>query len=70
MHRFFLDKKNILNDTIVIQGSDATHIRNVLRLHAGEEIEVFVGGFFFDGNREGRITQVFKSMFSRILPYI
>ncbi|MEC7786147.1 MAG: 16S rRNA (uracil(1498)-N(3))-methyltransferase [Nitrospinota bacterium] len=43
MHRFFLEKKNILNDTIVIQGSDATHIRNVLRLHAGEEIEVFVG---------------------------
>ncbi|MEC8956997.1 MAG: 16S rRNA (uracil(1498)-N(3))-methyltransferase [Nitrospinota bacterium] len=43
MHRFFLEKKNISNDTIVIQGSDATHIRNVLRLHAGEEIEVFVG---------------------------
>ena len=43
MHRFLLEKKNILNDTIVIQGSDATHIRNVLRLHAGDEIEVFVG---------------------------
>ena len=43
MHRFFVEKKNILNDSIVIQGSDATHISTVLRLHSGDEIQVFDG---------------------------
>jgi len=46
MHRFFVAQKNILNDSIVIQGSDATHIRTVLRLHAGDEIQVFNGEGF------------------------
>ena len=43
MHRFFVDKKYILNNFIIIKGSDATHISNVLRLHAGDEIQVFDG---------------------------
>jgi len=43
MHRFFVGNKNILNDSIVIKGSDATHISTVLRLHAGDGIQVFDG---------------------------
>ncbi len=50
MHRFFVDKKSILNNSIVIQGSDATHIRTVLRLQVGDEIQVLDG--------EGSLYQV------------
>jgi len=43
MHRFFVDRKYIINNSIIIKGSDATHISNVLRLHTGDEIQVFDG---------------------------
>ena len=43
MHRFFVGKTNILNNSIVIQGSDAAHISTVLRLRSGDEIQVFDG---------------------------
>ena len=43
MRRFFVGKNNILKDLIVIQGSDATHITTVLRLHAGDDIQVCDG---------------------------
>ena len=43
MRRFFVGKYNILKDLIVIQGSDATHITTVLRLHAGDDIQVCDG---------------------------
>lgn len=40
MHRFFVDKENISESTIKIDGEDVKHIVNVLRIEAGEEIEV------------------------------
>tara|TARA_B100000686_G_scaffold196033_1_gene202925 strand:+ start:1965 stop:2696 length:732 start_codon:yes stop_codon:yes gene_type:complete len=43
MHRFFADKENISNNFIVLQGSDVSHIRKVLRLNIGDEIEVLDG---------------------------
>ena len=43
MHRFFSDKSNFLNNFVVLQGSDVNHIRTVLRLTLGDEIEVLDG---------------------------
>ena len=43
MHQFFIDKKDIEKGSIFIQGSDATHICTVLRLHSGDVIKVFDG---------------------------
>jgi len=43
MHRFFANKSNFLNNLIVLQGSDVSHIRTVLRLTVGDEIEVLDG---------------------------
>ena len=42
MHRFFVDKGNILNanESILIDGTDVNHIKNVLRLSLGDEILV------------------------------
>tara|TARA_Y100000588_G_scaffold213807_1_gene227760 strand:+ start:10 stop:741 length:732 start_codon:yes stop_codon:yes gene_type:complete len=48
MHRFFANKSNFLNDLVVLQGSDVSHIRKVLRLTVGDEIEVLDGeGFLY-----------------------
>ena len=43
MHRFFAHKSNFLNNLVVLQGSDVSHIRTVLRLTVGDEIEVLDG---------------------------
>ena len=43
MHRFFAEKKNISKSFIVLQGSDVSHIRNVLRLKVGDQVEVLDG---------------------------
>ena len=43
MHRFFANKSNFLNNLVVLQGSDVNHIRTVLRLTVGDEIEVLDG---------------------------
>lgn len=40
MQHFFVDKKNIFDNTIIIEGSDYNHIKNVLRMKEGEEISV------------------------------
>ena len=40
MYHFFTDEKNILNDRILITGSDVNHIKNVLRMKPGERIVV------------------------------
>lgn len=50
MPRFFVDKKEVLDNSIVLQGSDAAHIRTVLRLRVGDEIQVL--------DREGSLYQV------------
>lgn len=39
MYHFFIEE-NVVGDSLVITGSDVNHIRNVLRMKAGEEIMV------------------------------
>ncbi|WP_069649306.1 16S rRNA (uracil(1498)-N(3))-methyltransferase [Caloranaerobacter ferrireducens] len=40
MHKFFVDKKDIVENKIIIKGEDVKHIKNVLRLDIGEIINV------------------------------
>lgn len=47
MHRFFVDKDQIIDDEIEILGMDVKHIRDVLRLRVDEEIEVSSDGFTY-----------------------
>jgi 16S rRNA (uracil1498-N3)-methyltransferase len=43
MHRFFVDDIQELNSRIMITGPDVNHIRSVLRLRPGDEIQVSDG---------------------------
>lgn len=43
MHRFFINKKNIKDNSVIIDGEDVKHIKNVLRLKEGEEVVVCDG---------------------------
>ncbi len=43
MHRFFAAKESIASDTVILYGSDASHIRTVLRLQVGDKIQVLDG---------------------------
>ncbi len=43
MHQFFVEPEQIQGKQIVITGSDVNHIKNVLRMKAGEEISVSNG---------------------------
>jgi len=43
MHRFFTEKENISTNFIDLKGSDVGHIRKVLRLKVGDQIEVLNG---------------------------
>ena len=40
MYHFFVDRSNIFDNTVIIDGPDYNHIKNVLRMHEGEEISV------------------------------
>ena len=40
MYHFFVDKNNIIDHTVIIEGTDFNHIKNVLRMREGEEISV------------------------------
>lgn len=40
MYHFFVDKNNIVDKTVIIEGQDFNHIKNVLRMREGEEISV------------------------------
>lgn len=40
MHRFFVNKDNICDGKITIKDKDFNHIKNVLRMEAGQKIEV------------------------------
>lgn len=46
MYQFFVQPSQIQGNRIIITGSDVNHIRNVLRMKAGEEIAISNG---FDG---------------------
>jgi 16S rRNA (uracil1498-N3)-methyltransferase len=43
MYSFFVDPSQIQGNTIIITGSDVKHIKNVLRMKAGEELSVRSG---------------------------
>ncbi|MEG0567612.1 MAG: RNA methyltransferase PUA domain-containing protein, partial [Clostridium sp.] len=43
MHKFFVNKKNINDTNIIIDGDDVKHISKVLRLRVGDEILVSDG---------------------------
>ena len=43
MHRFFTGNENFSGDSVSLTGTDASHIRNVLRLKAGDNIQVLDG---------------------------
>jgi len=43
MHRFYVTKDQILDDTIKITGPDVNHIKNVLRMKQGDEIVICNG---------------------------
>jgi len=43
MRRFFVETTELTGSTAVISGSDARHIKTVLRLKPGDEIELFDG---------------------------
>nr|WP_300002178.1 RsmE family RNA methyltransferase [Tissierella sp.] len=49
MHRFFVDKEAIDNKKITIEGKDFNHIKNVLRMTIGEEVEVSSKGNVYLG---------------------
>lgn len=38
MYHFFVKPENITEDQILIDGADVNHIKNVLRMHPGEEV--------------------------------
>lgn len=40
MHQFFVENTDIAEQTVTIAGADVNHIKNVLRMKAGEEIRV------------------------------
>ncbi|MCR5847406.1 MAG: 16S rRNA (uracil(1498)-N(3))-methyltransferase [Lachnospiraceae bacterium] len=40
MYHFFVDKNQIFDKTVIIDGTDYNHIKNVLRMREGEEISV------------------------------
>lgn len=43
MHQFFVENSQINDKTVIIEGNDVNHIKNVLRMKAGEEISVSNG---------------------------
>ncbi len=43
MHRFYVEKEQIADHAAVITGPDVNHIRNVLRMRAGDEIIICNG---------------------------
>lgn len=43
MHQFFVEASQIHDKTVIIEGSDVNHIKNVLRMKIGEELSVSNG---------------------------
>lgn len=67
MHCFYTEKENIVGGQAYITGSDVNHIRNVLRMEAGEEIVICDGEGTFHNcvikeiSKEQVETQVLES---------
>ena len=49
MRHFFIDPSLVANPLTIIKGSEAHHIKNVLRLAPGDSIKLFDGsGYEYD----------------------
>ncbi len=44
MHHFFVDRSQVKDGTIYIEGSDFNHMKNVLRIRQGEKLKISDGG--------------------------
>ena len=40
MYQFFIEDENVSEESVIIEGSDVNHIKNVLRMKSGEKIRV------------------------------
>lgn len=47
MHRFFVDKEQVIDDIIEIIGTDVKHIKDVLRIKSKEKIEIASDGIIY-----------------------
>ena len=57
MRRFFIEQTKITNTRIFITGSDAAHIKKVLRMKAGDRIGLFDGrGFEYEARIENLLA--------------
>ena len=52
MHHFFVTPEQVKEETIIIDGSDVNHIKNVLRMKIGEELEIS------DGNNKKYLCEI------------
>lgn len=52
MHHFFVTPEQVKEETIIIDGSDVNHIKNVLRMKIGEELEIS------DGNNKKFLCEI------------
>lgn len=52
MHHFFVTPEQVKEDKIIITGSDVNHIKNVLRMKNGEEVQIS------DGNNKKYLCEI------------
>ena len=52
MHHFFVTPEQVRENSIYIEGSDVNHIKNVLRMKIGEELQVS------DGNNKKYLCEI------------
>ena len=52
MHHFFVTPEQVREENIIIEGSDVNHIKNVLRMKIGEELEIS------DGNNKKYLCEI------------
>lgn len=52
MHHFFVTPDQVKSDSIYVEGSDVNHIKNVLRMKIGEELEIC------DGNNKKYLCEI------------
>ena len=52
MHHFFVTPDQVKEDYIYIEGSDVNHVKNVLRMRPGEELEIC------DGNNKKYLCEI------------
>ena len=81
MYQFFTEPSNIHDKSVIIEGSDVNHIKNVLRIKPGEEIsvsngidgreyrcEVVESSASFDSLRKTMLSFPIRYTFFRVIP--